>query len=97
MYDTSSYIEKTPEFLGIPKQWQSVLDVIQDDWRPVQREQLEVVLNRLVDMRQMQNFYLRNFSLSMAQDAIRMQFNCDGTHIVSSGNYLRFIEDNVVL
>jgi len=96
MYDITDFIEKTQEFSSMPDSWRHVLDVIQDDWRPIERQQLETVLDGLCDMRKIQNFYLRNFSLSMAQDAIRMQFNCDGTHIVSSSDYLQFIEDNII-
>lgn len=97
MYDITEYIEATSEFKSMPTDWQGVLDTIQDDWRPIARQQLEIVLQRLADMRQIENFYLRNFSLSVAQDAIRMQFNCDGTHIVSSKDYLQFIENNMPL
>ena len=97
MYDTTDFIEGTSEFNSLPADWRNVLDVIQDDWRPIARQQLEIVLGKLADMRKIQNFYLRNFSLSVAQDAIRMQFNCDGTHIVSSADYLQFIENNIPL
>ena len=97
MYGTTEFIEQTDEFKALPGNWRHILDTIQDDWRPIERKQLEIVLDRLTDMRKMQNFYLRNFSLSMAQDAIRMQFNCDGTHIVSSADYARFLEDNIIL
>lgn len=97
MYDTTDFIESAPEFKVMPDNWRNVLDEIQDDWRPIARQQLEIVLQRLADMRKIQNFYLRNFSLSVAQDAIRMQFNCDGTHIVSTSDYLQFIENNIPL
>jgi hypothetical protein len=33
--------------------------------------------------------------ISITRDAIRMQFNCDGTHIVSTGEYDRFLTDNL--
>jgi len=29
------------------------------------------------------------------QDMIRMQFNCDGTQIISAENYQKFIEENM--
>jgi hypothetical protein len=31
----------------------------------------------------------------MTRDAIRMQFNCDGTHIVSAEDYQQFLQDNL--
>jgi hypothetical protein len=34
-------------------------------------------------------------TISAVRAAIHMQFNCDGTHIVSADDYQRFIEDNL--
>ncbi len=31
------------------------------------------------------------------REAIRMQFNCDGTHIVSTEDFARFLEANLDL
>lgn len=95
--DVTDFIEKTTQFKSLDSNWQRVLDVTQDDWRPVPRDELEGVIDQLVMMRKIPNFYLRNFSLSVAQDAVRMQFNCDGTHIVSTRQYHQFLEDNIVL
>jgi CRP-like cAMP-binding protein len=96
IYGLTEYIESTPDFAALPQAWNRVLDRIQDDWRPVPRAELEVVLDRLLELRKIPNFYLRNMSISVAQDAIRMQFNCDGTHIVSTGEYEHFLEQNIV-
>lgn len=52
-------------------------------------------MSQLAKLRSIQSFYLRNFSISMIQDAIRMQFNCDGTHIVSAEDYQNFLRDNL--
>ena len=41
------------------------------------------------------DFYIRNFSISMVHDAIGMQFNCDGTHIVSNGDLLEFMKQDI--
>jgi len=38
---------------------------------------------------------VRNLSINIVKDAIHMQFNCDGTHIVSTIGYERFLEENV--
>lgn len=94
IYEITDYVESTREFAELPRSWNRVLDRIQDEWRPVARRDLEVVLDRLLDMRKLPNFYLRNMSISVAQDAIRMQFNCDGTHIVSTSEYENFLQQN---
>lgn len=82
-------------FLALPHSWRTVLGEHHAAWKPVPYEKLEAVLDRLLEMREIPNFYLRNLGLSAAQDAVRMQFNCDGTHIVSTSEYHRFLEENI--
>lgn len=65
------------------------------NWQPVEPEEISRVLRQLCTLRSIQSFYLRNFSISMIQDAIRMQFNCDGTHFVSAEQYQKFLQDNL--
>lgn len=65
------------------------------DWQPISPEQIGVAVSRLSDLRKIPDFYLRNFMISMTRDAIRMQFNCDGTHIVGTEDYLQFLEENL--
>ena len=64
-------------------------------WQPLAPEQVGTAIARLPDLRRIPDFYLRNFMVSMTRDAIRMQFNCDGTHIIGADDYLHFLEDNV--
>ncbi|MDH4134113.1 MAG: cyclic nucleotide-binding domain-containing protein, partial [Gammaproteobacteria bacterium] len=64
-------------------------------WQPLAEEEIVRVINKLVTLRTIPNFYLRNMGISITRDAIRMQFNCDGTHIVSTGEYDRFLADNL--
>lgn len=65
-------------------------------WQPVSAMEISNTLSRLPMLRTIPNFYLRNFTISLAHDGIRMQFNCDGTHIVSAEDYPRFLEENIV-
>ena len=65
------------------------------DWQPVAREDIAETIGKLSLLRSIPNYYLRNFAINTVQDAIRMQFNCDGTHIVSSEDYQRFIVENL--
>lgn len=65
-------------------------------WQPVPVEDIVKVISKLGELRNIQNFYLRNISISMVCNAIRMQFNCDGTHIVSADDYQRFLDENLV-
>ena len=67
-----------------------------DTFQPVTPEQINTVISRLSDLRNIPDLYLRNFSFNITRDAIRMQFNCDGTHIVTSEEYIKFIELNLM-
>lgn len=53
-------------------------------------------MSRLDMLKTIPNFYLRNFAIRLTRDAVRMQFNCDGTHIVTAEDYPRFLEENLV-
>lgn len=64
-------------------------------WQPLAVEEIVRIIGKLQVLRTIPNFYLRNMGISITRDAIRMQFNCDGTHIVSTGDYDRFIADNL--
>lgn len=93
--EMGGFIGRMEGFKALPPNWRNVLGDQHANWKPVPHEKLASVLDRLLDMREIPNFYLRNLGLSAAQDAVRMQFNCDGTHIVSTKEYHRFLEDNI--
>ena len=67
------------------------------DWTPVTPEQINTVISRLTDLRNIPDLYLRNFTFNITRDAVRMQFNCDGTHVVSTSEYIKFIEVNLIV
>ena len=66
-------------------------------WEPLSPDEIVHVIDKLQVLRSIPNFYLRNMGVSITRDAIRMQFNCDGTHIVTTRDYDRFIADNLGL
>jgi CRP-like cAMP-binding protein len=65
------------------------------NWEPVPQEQVGQILSKLPLLRSIPNFYVRNATVGVLKDAIHMQFNCDGTHIVSARGYERFLEENL--
>lgn len=89
------FISKGPNFAKLPERWKHGLAQSHDNWRPASKGDISGVLEKLIDLRNIPDFYLRNFIISMMHDAIRMQFNCDGTHIVSAEDYQQFIKENV--
>lgn len=87
-------IATQPQFQTLPDQWQSIYQKSNAGWQPISKQDVVSIMSKLADLRRVPNFYLRNFSISITQDAIRMQFNCDGTHIVNAGGYKEFLDKN---
>ncbi len=79
-------------FEGLPDYFKKIFKRYYENWQPVTPTEITNTLSRLADLRSIPNYYLRNFTISMARDAIHMQFNCDGTHIVSAEDYQHFID-----
>lgn len=82
-------------FQGMPDHLHRIWGNYYDDWKPVQQDEISKTIRNLPDLRSIQNYYLRNITISIIRDAIHMQFNCDGTHIVSTRDYQRFLEENI--
>jgi len=64
-------------------------------WEPLSEKEIARIIDKLLMLRTIPNYYLRNIGISITRDAVRMQFNCDGTHIVSTGDYNSFLEENL--
>ncbi len=89
------FIAEGAYFNRLPPHWQNIFSRSRKSWEPIAISDIHNVIGKLTELRNIPDFYLRNFSISMIQDAIRMQFNCDGTHIVSSKDYQRFVAENL--
>jgi hypothetical protein len=76
-----------PVFRGLPDHFKKIFSGYFKKWNPVTPEEIVKTISQLASLRSIPNHYLRNFTISMARDTIRMSFNCDGTHIVSSKDY----------
>lgn len=90
-----SAIADDPNFDDLPVHFKKMFCGCYDNWEPLPIKEISNTISRLTSLRDIPDFYLRNITISMTRDAIRMQFNCDGTHIVSSEDYVRFIEENL--
>ena len=84
-----------PVFERLPAHLRKIFGSYYTHWEPVTPADIANTIAKLSSLRSIPNYYLRHFTISTVQDAIRMQFNCDGTHIVSAEDYLRFIEENL--
>jgi len=94
IYSACEFISTHPRFKQLPVQWKNIINKTHDQCQPLAKEIVIMVMSRLSKLRDIPNFYLRNLGINITQDAIRMQFNCDGTHIVCSDDYQKFIKQN---
>lgn len=81
-------------FGKLPGYWRNIVERRHIDWKPMEREAIAPIMVNLKALRDMPDYYLRNVSLCIVQGLVRMQFNCDGTQLVTAKNYRRFLEEN---
>lgn len=82
-------------FKKMPKHWQNITRNRHETWEPMSVEQIKKIMQTLTVMRNLPEYYLRNFNLSVVQSVVRLQFNCDGTQIVTADDFDQFIETNI--
>jgi CRP-like cAMP-binding protein len=88
-------IRQSAAFDALPARFhelQSHLTLTQGALTP---DEIRSTVSRLPLLRKISNLYIRNIKINVVRHAIRMQFNCDGTHFVSAADYLRFLEENL--
>ncbi len=88
-------VASDPLFVGLPDYFRKIFGRYYESWEPMAPAEITNTISQLASLRGIPNYYLRNFTINITRDAIRMQFNCDGTHIVSATDYQRFIEENL--
>lgn len=82
-------------FQKMPTVWQNITTKRHSNWEPMSIEQIKNIIKTLKVLRSMPEYYLRNLTISIVQSVVRMQFNCDGTQIVTAKNFNEFIETNL--
>lgn len=95
MRDIYSSIKDTKRFGTLPGYWRNIFNKRHETWDPMTQEEIHTILSSIKIMRDLPDFYLRNITICIVQNLVRMQFNCDGTQIISAENYQQFIEDNM--
>ena len=88
-------IQKNSYFNELPAHLNKGFTRYFENWAPLSREQISQSISRLAQLREIPDFYVRNITISIVKDAIHMQFNCDGAHLVSTTGYMQFLEDNL--
>ena len=95
MRDIYNAILNSKWFDRFPNHWKNIFTKRHKSWEPMTQDEIRTVMNSVKTMRNLPDLYLRNITVCVVQDMIRMQFNCDGTQIISAENYQKFIELNL--
>ena len=95
MKEIYQVIQKSKWFDRFPNYWKNIFIKRHQSWEPMTKEEIHRIMSTLKTMRNLPDFYLRNITICIVQDMVRMQFNCDGTQIISAENYQKFLEDNM--
>ncbi|MCK4710244.1 MAG: hypothetical protein KAU21_16625, partial [Gammaproteobacteria bacterium] len=95
MRDMYNNLRDNTIYQRLPNYWKNIMARRSAGWEPMEREEITHVISTLKTLREMPTYYVRNVTISVVQSIVRMQFNCDGTQIVSAENYQQFLEDNL--
>ncbi|OOZ38360.1 hypothetical protein BOW53_15825 [Solemya pervernicosa gill symbiont] len=79
----------------LPTHWKSISEKRSRTWEPMEEEEIVSILSTIKVMRDMPDYYLRSTAICIVQDLVRMQFNCDGTQLVSAEHYKEFLDENL--
>lgn len=96
MRDLYQALQNSSIYTYLPGYWQNIVARRSAAWQPLPPEEIPTFFSTFKVLRAMQGYYLRNVTLSIVQSLVRMQFNCDGTQIVTSENYKKFLEENLL-
>jgi hypothetical protein len=86
---------KRDEYVTLPEQLVKGYGKYYSGWSPVAPEVVADVIDSFPRLREIPNFYIRNATITTVKDVIHLQFNCDGTHILSAEGYKAFLEQNL--
>ena len=89
-------LRANPIYQKMPGYWRNIMIKRSQAWEPMEQDEIRTVVSTLKTLREMPVYYLRNVTLCIVQSTVRLQFNCDGTQIVSAENYKRFLEQNML-
>ncbi|MEJ2360067.1 MAG: hypothetical protein P8Z75_01370 [Gammaproteobacteria bacterium] len=93
--ETYSGLRDHPVYQQLPAYWKNFMARRSKAWEPMEPAEIKTVISTLKALRDMPMYYLRNITINIVQSIVRIQFNCDGTQIVSAENYTRFLEENL--
>jgi hypothetical protein len=82
-----------PIFEQLPDRFKNLFNMHYESCEPITPEEITSIFSHLAALRAVSEFYLRNVTISMTRNAIRLQHNCDGAYYMNTGQFEKFIED----
>lgn len=93
--DSYGSLRQHPYYQRIPEYWRNIMLRRSQAWKPMQPDEIRTVITTLKTLREMPSYYMRNITINIVQSIVRIQFNCDGTQIISAENYQQFLQENL--
>ena len=93
--DTYKGLRAHPIYEQLPGYWKNIMARRSAAWEPMEEQEIKTVVATLKTLREMPTYYMRNITLNIVQSIVRIQFNCDGTQIVSAEKFNQFLADNL--
>ncbi|MCK4950436.1 MAG: cyclic nucleotide-binding domain-containing protein [Gammaproteobacteria bacterium] len=90
------HLSKDPSLDNLDDINRGKFEMTYKSWNPLKPKDIANTVSRLLSLRNIPDFYLRNFTISMIRDSIRLQFNCDGTHLLDGESYQEFLKNNLM-
>jgi CRP-like cAMP-binding protein len=84
-----------PTFHQLTDRFKKMFNMHYESWEPITPEEISSIISHLAALRKVENFYLRNITISMTRNAIRLQHNCDGAYFMNTDQFEQFIEDAI--
>ncbi len=95
MRELYRFLRKSEMFKKIPNYWRNIAEKRGSSWNPMPEDEVRQIISSLKQLRGQQGYYLRNVTICIVQNTVRLEFNCDGTQVVKGGNYKQFLEVNL--
>lgn len=93
--DGYTFLREHAVYQSMPSYWRNIMVRRSQHWEAMEKEEIISVVSTLKALRDMPSYFMRNITINIVQSIVRIQFNCDGTQIVSAENYSRFLEENL--
>jgi hypothetical protein len=95
MRELYRFLRSSETFKKIPSYWRNIAEKRGSSWSPMPQEEIRQIISTLKQLRDQPGYYLRNVTICIVQNIVRLEFNCDGTQLVKGGNYKQFLELNL--